>query len=324
MKIKSAKPNDAGPPKPAATARRFTRCTLTSCTVVAVAAFAAGCGDDDEQTSSRAAAQPAAFAITATAEGKRKALEFPATVKSGLVRMTLTNADTVPRSAGIVRLLGDHSVDDFLKAIESEQDGFPIPDWIEDGGGVSTVKPGQTASVTQVLAPGRYAITDDESDGGEGEGPSHAGRGAKGEFTVTGPASDAKLPSQPATLTATDTGEGDDKQYAFEFKGLKAGANQVRFENTGQELHHAVMFPINPGKTIEDVTAAFTSEGPPKGPPPVDFDKASRTPVIDGGIAQNIELDLPAGHYAVVCFIQDRKGGKPHVANGMIEELTLE
>ncbi len=324
MKIKSAKPNDAGRAIHPATARRFMRCTLTSCTVVAVAAFAAGCGDDDEKKkTSRAAATPAAFAITATADGKRKALEFPATVKAGLVTMTLTNSDRVPRSAGIVRLLGDHTVDDFIKAVDTDEQGAPIPNWIEDGGGVSTVKPGETASVTQVLAPGRYAITDDETDGGEGEGPTHAERGAKGEFTVTGPASDAELPAQPATLTATDTGEGNDKQYGFEFKGLKAGSNRVRFENTGQELHHAVMFPINEGKTIEDVTAAFTADGPPKGPPPVDFEKGRSTQVIDGGIAQNIELDLQAGSYAVVCFIQDRKGGKPHVANGMIDELVV-
>lgn len=244
-------------------------------------------------------------------------------VKSGLVTMTLTNSDKVPRSAGIVRLLGDHTVDDFLKVVESDEQGFPIPGWIEDGGGVSTVEPGDTASVTQVLAPGRYAISDDETAGGDGEGPGHAQRGAKGEFTVTGPASDAELPAQPATLTATDAGEGDDREYGFEFKGLKAGTNQVRFENTGQELHHAVMFPINKGKTIEDVTAAFASDGPPKGPPPVDFDKAFHTQVIDGGVAQNIELDLQPGSYAVVCFIQDRKGGKPYVANGMIDELAV-
>jgi len=46
--------------------------------------------------------------------------------------------------------------------------------------------------------------------------------------------------------------------------------------------------------------------------------------VIDGGIAQNIELDLEAGKYAVVCFIQDRKGGPPHGAKGMISELVVE
>ena len=322
MRIKSAKLIAAGTAIHLQPARCFMR-SVAALAAVGAGGFVIACGDDDEEKRP-AAAKPAAFAIKATADGKKKALEFPASVKSGLVTMTLTNSDTVPRSAGIVRLVGDHSVDDFLEAVESEEEGFPIPNWIEDGGGVSTVEPGETASVTQVLAPGRYAITDDETAGGEGEGPSHAERGAKGEFTVTGPASDADLPAQPATLTAIDRGDGKNKEYGFEFEGLKAGTNQVRFENTGQELHHAVMFPINQGKTFEDVTAAFTSDGPPQGPPPVDFDKAFHTQVIDGGIAQNIELDLQPGSYAVVCFIQDRKGGKPHVAQCMIAELTIE
>lgn len=261
-----------------------------------------------------------AFAIEATAEGKKKkALEFPATVKAGLVTMTLTNSDTVPRSAGIVRLVGDHTVSEIREVVEEE--GAPIPDWIEDGGGLAAVKPGASASVTQVLAPGKYAITDDETEGGQGEGTSYAELGAEGEFTVTGEASDAELPAQPATITATDDGA---KQYGFEFKGLKAGANKVRFENTGDELHHAIIFPISKGKTFADAKAAFTSEEEPTGPPPVDFANGLSTQVIDGGIAQNLELDFKAGSYAVICFIQDRKGGKPHVAKGMIDELVVE
>jgi hypothetical protein len=301
-------------PMNASTGRR-TRPMLASCAAVAVAALVGGCGDDDEN-------EPATFAITATAEGvKKKVLEFPSTVKSGLVTMTLTNNDKVPRSARIVRLLGDHTVDDFRDAVEKE--GAPIPEWIQDGGGVSTVLPRGAVSVTQVLAPGRYAIADDESEQGE-DGKSFADLGAKGEFTVTGPASDAELPARPATLTATDDGGGDEGDYGFEFKGLKAGHNEVRFENTGEQLHHALLFPIARGKTIKDVEEAFAAEEEPEGPPPVDFEKGVGTTVIDGGIAQNISIDLPAGSYAVVCFLSDRKGGKSHAEEGMLKELTVE
>jgi len=137
------------------------------------------------------------------------------------VTITLTNQDTIARSAGIARLVGDHTVDEFRKVVSKR--GGPIPDWIEDGGGVYTVPPGETKSVTQVLAPGKYAISDDETTEGDGEGESLADLGAKGEFTVTGPASDAELPAQPATLTAKD--------YSYEFKGFKAGKNMVRFEH---------------------------------------------------------------------------------------------
>jgi hypothetical protein len=301
------------------TTGRFARSLVAIC---AAGAFVAGCGDDDDEAASDAPAKPTTFTITATAEGKnKKALEFPATVKAGLVTMTLTNNDSVPRSAQVIRVTGDQSVDDVLKVVNSEEEGAPIPAFMQDGGGLGAVAPNASESATQVLAPGKYVIWDDE--GGD-EGPANSDRGAKGEFMVTGPAVDAELPEQPATITATDEGEGDDKTYDFQFEGLKAGTNQVRFENTGEELHHAIILPMRKGATIKEVEEAFMAEEEPEGPPPVDFMKGQNTTVIDGGIAQNISLDLDAGKYAVVCFISDRKGGEPHAAKGMLKELTVE
>ncbi|HEV2775038.1 MAG TPA: hypothetical protein VGV90_05565 [Solirubrobacteraceae bacterium] len=294
---------------------------MIGCLGVLGIAAVAGCGDDDDATQDAAAAKPASFVIQATAEGKqKKALEFPATVKAGLVTMTLKNADAGQRSAQLIRVVGEHTLDDVLRVITSDDGDDTTPSWIQDGGGLAAVKPGATARVTQVLAPGRYVLFDDATARGDGEGPSNAELGATGEFTVTGPASDAELPEAPATLTATDDGKDE---YGFEFAGFKPGVNQVRFENTGEELHHALLFPINPGKTIEDAEKAFTSDAPPQGPPPVDFAAGTGTAVIDGGIAQNITLDLKPGRYAVVCFITDREGGKEHVRQGMIDELTV-
>ena len=302
---------------------RFTRSVVAA---LAAAALIAGCGDDDDDkapaTTKPAAAAPVKFAVTATAAGKKKkALEFPTSIKAGLVEMTLTNSDTVRRSAQILRVEGDHTVDDVLEVVNAES--TKIPEWMQDGGGLGAVKPGASATATQVLAPGRYVIWDDEG-GDEEDAPGNDELGAKGEFTVTGPAVDAELPAQPATVTATDETAGDKTTYDFEFEGLKAGVNQIRFENTGDQLHHALFFPIAKGKTIKDVEEAFASEEEPEGPPPVDFEKGVGTTVIDGGIAQNISIDLPAGTYAVVCFLSDRKGGKSHAEQGMLEALTVE
>ena len=294
---------------------------------LAAGALVAGCGDDDEDdrpvaTSPPAAAGPVKFAVTATANGAgRKALEFPASIEAGVVEMTLTNKDSVPRSAQIIRLAGGHTVDDVLKIVNSEEQGVKIPAWMQDGGGVGAVGPRASRTATQVLTPGTWAIWDDE--GGD-EGPGNSELGAKGHFTVTGEVGDAELPDVAGRVTATDEGEGKDKQYGFDFDGLKAGGNQVRFENTGEELHHALFFPIAEGKTIKDVEAAFASDEEPEGAPPVNFDSGLGTSVVDGGIAQNVSLDLPAGRYAVVCFISDRAGGEPHAAKGMLEELTVE
>jgi hypothetical protein len=290
--------------------RRFILPTLVA---VAAGAFVAGCGDDDEDSASSEAAKPVSFQITASAEGaKKKVLAFPSSIKAGLVTVTLRNDDKAPRSAQLIRVEGDHTVDDVLKIVDAEE-ATKIPTWMQDGGGLGTVPPGETATATQVLAPGKWVVWDDE--GGD-EGPGNSELGAKGEFTVTGPAADAELPARDATVTATDEGEGEDKTYDFEFAGLKAGTNEVRFENTGDELHHALFFPMRKGATIEEVEKAFASEEEPEGPPPVDFMSGVGTTVIDGGIEQNISLDLKAGKYAVVCFISDREGGEPHAAKG--------
>ena len=46
--------------------------------------------------------------------------------------------------------------------------------------------------------------------------------------------------------------------------------------------------------------------------------------MIDGGSKQITELDLEKPcKYAPLYFVSDRKGGPPHVAQGMIAEITV-
>jgi len=303
-------------------ARRSRRSILGSWAGVALAALAGGCGGDDKpDTTPDEPAKRVSMAITATAEGKQKAMTLPSSVKAGLVTMTLRNADTVPRSAQLLRIVGDHSIDEVIEVVTD--DGAKIPNWVQDGGGVPAVKPGESARVSQVLAPGRWVLVDD--DEGEGENAkSHAELGAAGEFTVTGPRARAPLPTTSATITATDAAKPDgEKTYGFRLEGLRAGTNEVHFQNTGAELHHALFAPLRKGATIKQAERLFRSDRAPSGPSPVDFSKIVGTKVIDAGIEQNLTLDLAAGRYAVICFVTDRAGGKAHVEKGMIEELEV-
>jgi hypothetical protein len=34
-------------------------------------------------------------------------------------------------------------------------------------------------------------------------------------------------------------------------------------------------------------------------------------------------VDLPAGEYGIICFDPDAKDGKPHLAHGMIKQLSV-
>ena len=286
---------------------------LSAACLLAFTMAAAGCGDDDDD-GDEPAAEPAALQIEATASGERKALEVPESVPAGVVRISLRNSDDLPREAQIIRVTGGQSPEEVIEAVSGEE-GAPIPDFVQDGGGVAPVQPGQTGTVTQVLAPGDYVAIDLFEEEGEEETQSNAELGATASFTVEGDAGDAELPETDATITAVD--------YSFEAEGLRPGKNEVRFENTGEELHHAILFPINEGVEFSEVREAFASEEEPEGPPPVDFENQVGTSVIDGGNAQNVELELEEGRYAALCFIQDRAGGPPHVAKGMISELTV-
>ncbi|HEX6389976.1 MAG TPA: hypothetical protein VFZ89_11025 [Solirubrobacteraceae bacterium] len=304
---------------------RSRRSILVSCAALAVAGLVAGCGGEDEKEKKSGVldpAKPVSFGITATAEGKKKGMIFSSTLQAGLVTMSLSNADTVPRSVQLLRIVGEHSIEEVMKVVTA--DGEEIPTWIQDGGGVPAVKPDGLGTATQVLAPGRYVLIDDEEGAGD-NAKSNAELGAVGEFTVNGKRTRATLPPQPATITATDAVGADKKKtYGFWLEGLKAGTNHVHFQNTGAELHHALFLPMRKGATLEQAEQVLTTSRTPSGPPPVDFQKIVGTKVIDAGIEQNVTLELPAGRYAVICFVSDRAGGKSHVEKGMIEEVTVE
>ncbi len=79
---------------------------------------------------------------------------------------------------------------------------------------------------------------------------------------------------------------------------------------------------LRPGKTIADVEQAFASDDQ-SAPPPVDFEKALSTEVLDTGGSEYVHWDLAPGKYALLCFMSDRTGGAPHFMNGMLQELDI-
>ena len=77
-------------------------------------------------------------------------------------------------------------------------------------------------------------------------------------------------------------------------------------------------------KDHNDAKAAFTSDAPPSGPPPVDFQKGYASAVIEKSEGSMLtELTLSAGRYAMICFLTNRAGGPPHIMKGMINEVVI-
>ncbi len=274
------------------------------------------CGDDDDSSDggSPETSEPAAVVFETTEPSKGKvAIDAPSSIDAGVVELTLKNSGKRPHDAQLVRVDGERSVDDVLDEVIDTEEGSPTPDWAHGGGGVGTVPPGQTATVTEVLEPGTYYLVDTESAGDDG--PPNARNGGVAKFEATGDGG-GELPATDAKITADE--------YSFQSSGIAPGKNRLTFENAGDELHHIIAVPVRKGAKFSDVRKVFTSEQPPKGPPPVDFEALQGTAVIDGGEEQVTELDFEPGKYALVCFIADRAGGPSHVAKGMISELDVE
>jgi hypothetical protein len=274
---------------------------------------ACGSDDDSSDSGSTGSSETAAITFETTEPGKgRVAIEGPKTVEAGVVDITLKNSGKGPHDAQLLRVEGDRTADQVISNTIDSDEGQGIPPWVSGGGGLGAVAPGKSATVTEVLEPGTYYVVDSES-GGE-NGRVNARLGGVTKFEVTGEAG-GELPETDAVITAED--------FSFETSGIKAGTNRLTFENTGEELHHLIALPMAEGSTIAEVEQFLNSEEEPDGPPPVDFEKGVATAVIDGGEAQVAELAFEKGTYAMVCFINNRAGGPPHVAMGMVDELDV-
>ena len=234
-------------------------------------------------------------------------------VEAGLVQLEYENATEEQADAQLLRMDGDHTVADALEVIGSESG--VTPDWLHAEGGAGQIAAGATGVAELVLEEGTYYLV----DVGEPEGddvPSHAESGATMTLEVSGGDDGAELPAADASIQMAD--------YNFVTEGLRAGANRFLLTNTGKEIHHTLMVPIQGDATIGEVREFLLSEGPPTGAPPVSFEKLTGTSALDGGGEQIQELELEAGRWAFLCFITDRAGGPPHVAKGMVREVTIE
>jgi hypothetical protein len=267
---------------------------------VAVAATVpvAACGDDDNEKSS--SSKPTSVALELKPSGKTATMQAPDSIKAGTARITFTNSTKKEASGQLIRIEGDHSAKEVRDVSQAWGDkGKPLPDWVRLAGGTGSAKPGESQSVTQDLTAGKYIAFDIDSN-------------VYSQFEVTGSGS-GELSTPSARIDA--------KEYSFDASGLKAGKQEVTFDNKGKEPHFVVGLPIKSGKTIEDVKTFVKSE---KGQPPVDEKQGFDVAVIDGGSKQVVNIQLKKGKYAFLCFVPDREGGPPHVAKGMVSEAVVQ
>lgn len=246
-------------------------------------------------------------------------------VKGGTVKVTLTNKGKAEHELQLLRIDGHHSqteVLDALKRVLGGQ-GQPLADFVHPAGGVSSVKPGQTATASVVLPKGNYYAVDTDSATAN-NAPPYFTQGAVKALQVKGGKSSGTLPKPDQTVAIKDVG-GD----RFEFVNpptIKGGKTTLELDNQSKkEFHHVLFAPLNPGKTLADARKALASNGPPQGPPPVDFISGVGTAVIehDSNLVANLNLPKP-GNYVMLCFVTDRDGkGPSHVGKGLLKEIKV-
>jgi len=268
-----------------------------ACLIALVAALAlVACGDSDDSQE---------LSFTVESKGKATTVTAPESAEAGLAEITLTNDSDAEADLQLVRVEGDRTPDEVVKGLGEAIQGKSFPDWLFTAGGVGSLEPGKSATVTQVLQPGDYYAFNTSG------GPPDAK--AAGVTEVTGDASDEEIEGGEATVEAAE--------YVFNTETLPAGATEIAFDNIGAQPHHLIASPLKGNATAEDVEKFFKTE---QGAPPLEEKGTKSTAVIEGGEGQLVTMDLKPGRYALYCFISDREGGPPHVFKGMVDEVEVE
>lgn len=241
-------------------------------------------------------------------------IEAPSSVEAGAVRITLENRGDTLHDAQLFKLDRGRTGADLLDGVLEGVDSAPKPRWMHPAGGVAPVRPGASATTTQVLEPGTYYIADTQ-ERDDGRRRTNAAKGGLAKLTVTGEAG-GTLPKTSAVITATD-------DEAFRAQGLRAGRNRVTFRNASRELQQVVFLPVpDRGKLTPAARATLTSA---QGTAwvPVDVEGTRATVALDTGREQVTELTLEPRRYVLASFVSKRAGGVPQAYQGMASVLDL-
>jgi hypothetical protein len=80
-----------------------------------------------------------------------------------------------------------------------------------------------------------------------------------------------------------------------------------------------VLARLAPGKTLADVLSWLKHrEGPPPG------EAYGGTVALQAGQVNFVTVEFPRGEYVLLCFVPDSSDGRPHVAHGMVRQISVQ
>ena len=213
--------------------------------LVGTVAMLAGCGGGDTDEN------------VVEIQGDEYAFVMPSTVEGGWTTLRLENTGEEAHEFALAKLDGDRTRADVLEVLSdpATQEQGP-PDWVTISAGIPTLRAGATASLTQQLGPGRYALICFL------DGPSGKPHFLDGMLSVidVGDDAGAKAPEPDATLTMGKSLQAPE---------LEPGERTLELRNEADEPNAVFLVSYKPGKTDKDLVA--WEEGGMKGPPPGSF-----------------------------------------------------
>lgn len=246
----------------------------------------------------------------------------PATVRAGFTAFRVTSTDPDGAYIGLVRLRPGVPLREYLGHLEKAHDGTDPGgalaaaravhrDVVMYGG--AAVLPGTPVTFTSRLRPGAYHVIDFKDVGSPGLAD-------KVRPLRVLPAGTPRTPDRAAAqITQRETGEGP----RFAVSGtLRAGA-PVRVANHSRQYNEAILMPVRPGTTREQVGAFFTGmDGGPRASSPFIGGPVGTVP-LSPGRSVTITAGLRPGSYALVTWLRDHDTGRLLAAQGMHEIVTV-
>ena len=249
-------------------------------------------------------AASAAKANVVRVSGEDFKFDAPDVISAGMTQFVFTNKGPALHHLAILKLNGDKTIDDLQAALANPG---PMPSWVKEYGGANAPVPGEDSNVTLNMTPGNYALICFVDIGG----PPHFAKGMVRPLKVVPSKKVAAAPAASVIMTLFD--------YNFKLSGpIRAGTRTIRVRNMGKQHHEVQLVQLAPGKTVKEVLDWL---GKPEGPPP---GKAiGGVAGMEPGMTEYFTASFTPGKYGLICFLPDAKDGKPHLAHGMVQEITV-
>jgi len=216
-----------------------------ACALALAALLPAGCGGSDPE------------ANVVEIRGDEYAFVMPDSIEGGWTTLKLENTGEEPHEFALAKIGGDHTLADVRAVLDdprTQRQG--PPSWVTIRAGIPTLRPGATASLTQRLEPGRYALIC-FLDGPDGRPHFHDGMI---RVVEVGDDAGAEPPAADDTLRLG-------KQ--LDAPTIEPGERTLELRNEAGRPNAVFVVSYEPGKTDADLLA--WEEGGMEGPAPGDF-----------------------------------------------------